>query len=106
MKTYNLEEELLTTEWIVNKCKSSEDYCKELYAAMCNMQWQKTEMWPTLKEEYWSCTWRYAGGIIAKILNEGDYMDWYCGGNEGYVSNIIAEDLLKIGWTPIPYNEY
>jgi hypothetical protein len=104
MKDYDLEQELISSELIVNKCKNSVEYCTALYSALCNMQWQKTEVWPTLSEERWSCTWRYAGGIIAKILNEGDYMDWYCRGNEGHVADFIAEDLLQLGWIPIDFD--
>jgi hypothetical protein len=101
MKEYNLEDDLMTTEWIVEKCNNSENYCKELYAALCNNVFQSVDIWPTLKEDKWSCSWRYAGGIIAKIIDEGDYLDWYCGGSEGFVSEQIQEDLFKIGWVPV-----
>ena len=69
------------------------------------MQWQKTDLWPTLADELWSCSWRYSGSIVSRLLNTGNYMDWYCSGNEGFVSDEIATDLLKIGWVPIPYKQ-
>ena len=105
-KPYSLELELMTCEWILEKVKD-ESYAQNLYAALCNNQFIKNEVFPILKEEAWSCTWRYAGGIIANMLGEGDYLDWYCSGigdknekfvGEGYVTDEIRTDLLKLGW--------
>lgn len=76
----NLEYDLLTTDWILQKVRSSEAYAQNLYAAMCNNDFIKREMWPLLKDQKWSCSWRYAGGIIADMRQEGDYIDWYCSG--------------------------
>jgi hypothetical protein len=62
---------------------------------MCNREFQKNEVWPLLKNQTWGASWRYAGGIIADMRGEGDYIDWYCSGIRGGVS---AEDLA--GMTP------
>jgi len=114
----NLEYELLTTNWILEKARSSEVYAQNLYAAMCNNSFQKLDVMPILKEERWGCSWRYAGGIIADMLEKGDYIDWYCtgmrgghdmGGSyirdefvaEGIVTDEIKEDLKKLGWIVI-----
>ena len=94
----NLEYDLRTTDWILEKVRRSEDYAQNLYAAMCNTDFTKNEVWPVLQEDTWSCSWRYAGGIIADMREEGDYIDWYCSGNEGHVTDEIREDLLKLGW--------
>lgn len=121
----NLEYDLLTTEWICEKARTNDAYAQNLYAAMCNMQWQKRDVMPILKNELWSCTWRYAGGIIADMRQEGDYIDWYCSGirdidhdeevnklwdgrnyvAEGVVTDEIADDLYKLGWVFVPYPE-
>jgi len=107
----NLEYDLRTTDWILEKCKTT-SYAQNLYAALCNMQWQRIAVIPILKDQYWSCSWRYAGGIVANITGRGDYMDWYCSGirdvdsdNNGYVSEgtvtqEIKDDLAKLGWQP------
>lgn len=76
----NMEYDLLTTDWILEKVRARDDYAQNLYAAMCNNDFTKREMWPILKEEKWSCSWRYAGGIIADMQQKGDYIDWYCSG--------------------------
>ena len=71
----NMEYDLLTTDWILEKVRSSKVYAQNLYCAMCNNDFIKREMWPLLKEQTWSCSWRYAGGIIANMRQQGDYID-------------------------------
>ena len=104
----NLEWDLRTTDWILEKVRKSDDYAQNLYAAMCNTNFIKNDVWPILQEDTWSCSWRYAGGIIADMREKGDYMDWYCAGigidpnsgrvGEGIVTDEVREDLLKLGW--------
>lgn len=117
----SLEYDLLTTDWILEKVRSSEIYAQHLYAAMCNNDFQKIEIDNTpdnlvkvLKDgkKSWSCSWRYAGGIIADMRQEGDYIDWYCSGirdtnddskfvGESFVTDEIKNDLLQLGWRVI-----
>lgn len=104
----NLEYDLRTTDWILTKVRESNTYAQNLYAALCNTDFTKNDVWPILQDDTWSCSWRYAGGIIADMLEEGDYMDWYCSGigrhdddgtvGEGMVTDEIRADLLKLGW--------
>lgn len=124
-RKYNLEYDLLTTDWILEKVRSSDTYAQNLYAALCNVNWQNKDLWKTLKEETWGCSWRYAGGIVADMQQKGDYIDWYCSGiatgdfdgaidsiyissrfvPEGTVTDEIAKDLNKIGWIPVPLKD-
>ena len=76
----NLEYDLLTTDWILEKARVNESYAQNIYAALCNNGFIKLEVIPILKQEEWSCSWRYAGGIVADMRQEGDYIDWYCSG--------------------------
>ena len=111
----NMEYDLRSTDWILTKVRESDTYAQNLYAAICNNDFCKHEMWPILKEEYWSASWRHAGGIIADMRQEGDYIDWYCSGigdglgngdvsgAKGYVSESVVteeikEDLKTLGW--------
>lgn len=109
-KPFNLESDLISCGWILDKVRSNDSYAQNLYAALCNNQFVKNEIFPILKEEAWSCTWRYAGGIIADMRQEGDYLSWYCSGigdkqddyaGEGYVTGEIRDDLLRLGWIVI-----
>ena len=106
----NLEYDLRSTEWICSKVRESQSYAQNLYAAMCNNDFQKLDVMPILRDQRWSCSWRSAGGIVADMRQEGDYIDWYCSGimQEGHyieghvpesiVTDEIREDLKKLGW--------
>jgi hypothetical protein len=116
----NLEYDLRSTEWICNKAKGNKAYAQNLYAALCNNNFQKLDVWTLLKDQRWSCSWRYAGGLVADMREEGDYIDWYCSGIQGEpdqdwidlghvpestVTDEIAADLLKLGWKVIEEND-
>lgn len=125
----DLEWDLRSTDWVVAKARANESYAQNIYAALCNMQWQRIDVWPVLKGETWSCSWRSAGGIVADLRGEGDYIDWYCSGMgginreydgkesneqwqrrtgyvpEGTVTDEIQEDFDRLGWAPVPYDD-
>ena len=70
---YSLDLDLITSEYIENKCKNP-IYAQNLYAAMCNNWFEKAGL-------EWTTSWRGAGSIIATIRNcREDYIDWYCSG--------------------------
>lgn len=124
----NMEYDLRSTEWILEKVRGDDVYAQNLYAAMCNNEFTKREMWPILKDQRWSCSWRHSGGIVADMQEKGDYIDWYCSGikdtrtlsaseiavlteqeqlaykagegyvGEGFVTDEIKDDLYKLGW--------
>jgi hypothetical protein len=127
----NMEYDLRSTQWIIDKVKSSEVYAQNLYAAMCNNDFTKNDVWPILTDKRWSRSWRSAGGIIADMQEKGDYIDWYCSGirgneeltdaefreltieqqqfrlkinayvSEGIVVDEIKNDLYQLGWLVI-----
>ena len=109
----NLEYDLRSTEWILKKVRGNEVYAQNLYAAMCNNDFQKHDVWPVLKGETCSYSWRYAGGIVADMREQGDYIDWYCSGirnidsepngyvPESIVTDEIHADLARLGWIVI-----
>lgn len=76
----NMEYDLLTTDWILEKVRADNAYAQNLYASMCNNGFIKMDVIPILKGEEWGCSWRSAGGIIADMQEKGDYIDWYCSG--------------------------
>jgi hypothetical protein len=116
----DLEEEIKSAEWLVKKIQTQPHYAQNLYAAFCNIEWQPLEIFPILRDEVWSCSWRYAGGMIAEIRGEGNYMDYYCSGiwggdwgegavdpqsvSEGHITDEVREDLARLGWHPLPYD--
>ena len=127
-KENNMEYDLRSTTWICDKVKSDDVYAQNLYAAMCNNEFQRNDMMPILKDQKWSCSWRSAGGIVSDMKEQGDYIDWYCSGirdhrplddeaynaltkeqqeyylqsklfvSESVVTDEIRSDLKKLGW--------
>ena len=134
---YNMEYDLRSTQWICDKVKASDNYAQNLYSAICNNEFAKftqtgdrIETFRNLKGDYWGASWRSAGGIIANMREEGDYIDWYCSGigNEEYghgldgtkpeldedgrtyvpesvITDEIRDDLAKLGWVGFPYKD-
>jgi hypothetical protein len=122
---HNFEQDMKDAAWFVAKVRDSDAYSQNLYAALCNNAFQKMEVVPILKDAIWSCTWRYAGGVVADIRCQGDYMDWYCSGIRGdpdeidyaaaeaqgfelrkyvpesIITNEIRQDFRKLGWTVV-----
>ena len=101
---WSLERDLNENMIIRHKVMDS-DYAKDLYASLCNMQWKNLSN-NDGEEADWSCSWRYSGGVIADLRQENeDYLDFYCAGNEGIVTEEIEQDLKILGWKPIPYEQ-
>jgi len=126
-KVDNMEYDLRNTKWICDKAKTHEHYAQNIYAAICNNEFVKNDVWPILTDNRWSASWRSAGGIVANMVEKGDYIDWYCSGirsdwsdeefnnatkeqrehylytknnfvSESVVTDEVREDLLKLGW--------
>jgi len=131
----NMEYDLRNNAWICDKVKGDDVYAQNLYAAMCNNEFQRNDMMPILKDQKWSCSWRSAGGIVADMQEQGDYIDWYCSGirntepieqskwdiltleeqqrykeqeayvSESVVTDEIRSDLKKLGWLVLNDNK-
>jgi hypothetical protein len=107
-KQYDMEYDLRKCDWIVAKCKDSETYSQNLYAALCNNRFSRDG-------NEWSCSWRHSGGIVSNLREQGDYINWYCSGitmdddhpvrggylPEGSVSEEVLCDLRRLGWVLI-----
>ena len=125
----NMEYDLRSNEWILEKVRASETYAQNLYASICNNDFIKIEVIPILRQDpdkdYWSASWRYAGGIVADMRQEGDYIDWYCSGignsesgygldhrpatgyvPEGMITDEIRNDLQRLGWAVVPGGDW
>jgi hypothetical protein len=92
---YRLDENLASSADVLEAVKDQKT-AVDLYRALCNVDWYKNGI-------SWSCSWRSAGGIVAELRDVGeDYMDFYCSGGEGQVSEKIRALLCNLNWLPNP----
>ena len=117
-------------EGYIKRCEKKGEEPNPAYLEMYKMQFQKLDVMPILKDQRWSCSWRHAGGVVADMQEKGDYIDWYCSGignfdngygldgtvpkldddgrtyvSESHVTDEIKEDLKKLGWVPVEWEE-
>ena len=100
----NMEYDLVTTDWILAKARASKVYAQNLYAALCNNDFQRNDVWPRISDQKWHCSWRYAGGIIADMRQQGDYIDWYCSGINNGDWQRTPEEVAAM--TPVQVEHY
>jgi hypothetical protein len=123
MTHYSMQTDMMDCEWFRTKVRESKSYAQNLYAAMCNNEFQKQDTWEVLTDNRWGCSWRAAGGVVATLRDcDEDYMDYYCSGMGGFgvgdpdpssyyeengyvkeseVTDEIRADLLRLGWVVI-----
>lgn len=95
----NFEEDL---HKLSKQMKKDMKFATAIYAALYNMRWQDKKN----PENIYSCSWRYASGLVADIRDGGEgYLDFYCSGNEGFVSDEVEEAFNKLGWVKLPWED-
>lgn len=100
----NFENDFIT---LVDRLRNDDVFAQECYAALCNMRWRAGED----LDSVYSCSWRYAGGLIASLRGKGEsYLDWYCSGiggvgvPEGEVTVGVREAFNALGWFEYPWD--
>lgn len=101
------EDQSISFEVLLNKLFSekvqNENFAKKLYDCLCNTIWYNKTT-----NDIYSCTWRYAGGIVADMRKKGEnYLDFYCQGfsDEGDYHQEIYEELNQNGFKAIQYKK-
>ena len=90
----------LTLRMLSERVNIDDAFARELYGALCNMRWRQTAS----TGEPVSMSWRYAGGVVAGLACRGEcYLDYYCSGGEGVVSESVRVALGALGWEPAPW---
>lgn len=104
-RDFNIEDDLRRSDKMMHKVQTYR-YAQALYAALCNVEWIPKDTMQLLKSEGVIVSWRYAGGVVSRMRDTGDYMDFYCSGindecyPEGTVTDEIRSDLNELGWVP------
>ena len=88
----SLERDLAASPRVVERA-GARLFAELLYAALCNTAWRHRAT-----GERWSCSWRSAGGVVAHVRGEGDYLDRYCSGGEGLVDEGVLAEIEALGW--------
>lgn len=111
---YQLDEEM-ENDLVVIGLLSDKSIAEEFYRAITNMRWVKQNVLPDdeaimeklmgIDTTIWSVSWRGAGAIVAEIRNKHysvneDYMDFYCCGSEGTITDRVMECFNRMGWKP------
>ena len=122
-RVYNLERDVRSTDWIINKIRKQEIYAQNFYAALCNNSYTPKDVWGILSNVTWDCTWRYAALIVSEIREDESFIDWYCSGirdinepdiqdngrnfvREGEITEEIHKDLKLLGWVAVPSGDW
>jgi len=95
----NFEEDLFQLKL---RIVTDKQFATDVYNALCNMRWKEIEN----PGNIYSCSWRYAGGLVADIRGNSErmsYMDFYHSGFEGIVTKKVENIFNRLGWISHPY---
>lgn len=71
-----------------------------VYQALSNMKWRRIK-----DGKVYSCSWRHAGGLVAKLRNKNEvYTDYYCSGGESDVTEEFEAYMKRKGWEKLPWD--
>lgn len=73
--------------------QESDMFAALLYAALCNTEWVHERT-----GQRWHVSWRGAGRTVAHLRGQGDYLDWYLGGEEATVDENVLNEIRALGW--------
>lgn len=105
MNTPDLERDILENDLLKTRAKADRQFALDMYRALCNNVFIHSGGEEPVT---FGCSWRYAGGIMAELVDGHDYMDFYCAGGEGDISPEIEQVFAELGWTVDPngYKDY
>ena len=84
---------------LADRARADRDFAIELYGGLCNADWRHDDgaVWP-------GGTWRYVADVVAHLRGcEENYLDFYCSGGEGEITDRVAEAMAELGWRGVGY---
>jgi len=78
-------------DWI----RADKDNAVAMWSALANVDWAKDG-------SAVGYSFRAGGDLIAALIGEGDYLDWYCSGPYATVCDHVAKAMATEGWKPLP----
>ena len=79
---------------LAERARSDRGFAVELYGALCNASWHHGDgtEWP-------GGTWRAVADVVAHLRGCGEnYLDFYCSGGEGEISDRVTAAMEMLGW--------
>ncbi len=89
----DLERDLAMSARMRGLVGDSDLFAQLLYAALCGTVWRHEDT-----GRHRRVGWRSAGAVVAGLRGGGDYMDWYCSGNEVTVDEQVLAEVRRLGW--------
>lgn len=86
--------ELALDHALGDRMRNDAGFCGDVWSALANVVWSRGDGADAL------LSFRAAGDAIAAIRGSGDYLEWYCSGPAGVVSDEIRHALAAQGWAP------
>lgn len=87
--------EAAVERWLGPAMREDECLCAEMWCAVANQDWRHDN------GDTAGYSFRAAGDLVAGVVGRGNYMDWYCSGPDGEVSERVREALAQGGWHPV-----
>lgn len=84
--------EILIKTLFGDQIKDDDSFASEIWSALTNVMWVNTN------GDVARYSFRAAGDLVAAVRGSGDYMDWYCSGPSGVVSDAIRDSLARHNW--------
>ena len=93
-RAYTLFEEVIAGHF-GERMKTDDDLCSRIWSSLANVDWYYVKGEKKFSVGY---SFRAAGGLIARIRELGDYMDWYCSGPYSTVDDEFRRLMKKNGF--------
>jgi len=88
--------DILANHTIQERARTDAAFAVDLYRALSNNEFFRIN--GGAEAGSFACSWRYAGGLISRLVGTGTYLDYYCSGDEGTITEEITTLFAEMGW--------
>jgi hypothetical protein len=85
----------IISKYLGERMKTDAALCSRIWSSLANVNWYFIKSSQLIVCGY---SFRAAGGMIADIRQQGDYMDWYCSGPYQTVDEEFRKIMKKEGF--------
>ena len=88
--------EQVIEKYLGERMKTDDELCQAVWSSLANVEWYYVKYRNKLLRCAYS--FRGAGSLISKIVDKGNYMDWYCSGPVATVNDEFRLIMKKGGF--------